>query len=93
MTSRSAARVHILDRGILRPGMMADVTIFDPATIRDVSTFDDPKHYAAGIIDVFVNGRRVVADGQITAERPGRPLRSHQPAMAPSGAKPEPMRQ
>jgi N-acyl-D-amino-acid deacylase len=75
MTSRSAARVHILDRGILRPGMMADITIFDPATIRDVSTFDDPKHYAAGIVHVFVNGRRVVADGRITAERPGRPLR------------------
>jgi dihydroorotase/N-acyl-D-amino-acid deacylase len=78
MTSRSAARVHIFDRGILRPGMMADITIFDPATIRDVSTFEDPKHYATGIVHVFVNGRRVVADGRITTERPGRPLRSHQ---------------
>jgi N-acyl-D-amino-acid deacylase len=79
MTSRSAARVHLFDRGILRPGMMADITIFDPATIRDVSTFEDPKHSATGVLHVFVNGRRVVADGRITTERPGRPLRSHQP--------------
>jgi N-acyl-D-amino-acid deacylase len=81
MTSRSAARVHLFDRGILRPGMKADITIFNPATIRDVSTFDDPKHYATGIVHVFVNGQRVVADGKITAARPGRPLRG-------SGAKP-----
>jgi dihydroorotase/N-acyl-D-amino-acid deacylase len=75
MTSKAADRVHLQDRGILRPGMMADITIFDPATIRDVSTFDDPKHYAVGVKHVFVNGTRVVADGAMTAERPGRPLR------------------
>jgi dihydroorotase/N-acyl-D-amino-acid deacylase len=75
MTSKAAARVHLNDRGILRPGLMADVTVFDPATIRDVSTFEDPKHYAVGVKHVFVNGRRVVADGTITSERPGRPLR------------------
>jgi N-acyl-D-amino-acid deacylase len=75
MTSKAADRVHLADRGILRPGMAADITIFDPAAIRDVSTFEDPKHYPVGIRHVFVNGRRVVADGKITAERPGRPLR------------------
>src|SRR3954469_25150503 len=75
MTSKAADRVHLHDRGLLRPGMMADIAVFDPAAIRDVSTFDDPKHYAVGIRHVFVNGRRVVADGAITAERPGRPLR------------------
>src|SRR4051794_15292925 len=75
MTSKAAARVHLDDRGILRGGMMADITVFDPATIRDLSTFDDPKHYATGVRHVFVNGKRVVADGAITAERPGRPLR------------------
>jgi N-acyl-D-aspartate/D-glutamate deacylase len=75
MTSKAAARVHVNDRGILRPGMMADVTIFNPATIRDVSTFADPRHYSVGIVHVFVNGRRVVADGRITDERPGRALR------------------
>jgi dihydroorotase/N-acyl-D-amino-acid deacylase len=75
MTSKAADRVHLDDRGLLRPGMMADITVFDPATIRDVSSFDDPKHYATGVRHVFVNGRRVVGDGAITAERPGRALR------------------
>jgi N-acyl-D-aspartate/D-glutamate deacylase len=65
MTSKAAARVQLRDRGVLRPGLMADITIFDPATIRDVSTFDDPKHYAAGVKHVLVNGRLVVADGAI----------------------------
>ena len=75
MTSKAAVRVHLSDRGLLRAGMMADITVFDPATIRDVSTFDDPKHYATGVRHVFVNGKRVVGDGAITSERPGRPLR------------------
>ena len=75
MTSKAADRVHLTDRGVLRPGMKADITVFDPATIRDVSTFDDPKHYSTGVMHVFVNGRAVVADGKITDERPGRPLR------------------
>ena len=75
MTSKAATRVHLADRGVLRPGMAADITVFDAATIRDVSTFDDPNRYSVGIRHVFVNGRRVVADGSITAERPGKPLR------------------
>jgi N-acyl-D-amino-acid deacylase len=75
MTSKAAARVHLSDRGVLRPGMAADITIFDPASIRDVSTFEEPTQYAAGVRHVFVNGRPVVADGAITAERPGRPLK------------------
>jgi dihydroorotase/N-acyl-D-amino-acid deacylase len=75
MTSRPAARVGLHDRGILRPGMAADITVFDPAAIRDVATFEDPNHYSVGIRHVFVNGRAVVANGAITSERPGRPLR------------------
>jgi len=75
MTSKAAARVHLSDRGLLRPGMAADITIFDSAAIRDVSTFEDPKHYSVGVKHVLVNGRRVVADGVITSERPGRALR------------------
>jgi N-acyl-D-aspartate/D-glutamate deacylase len=74
-TSRPALRVGLLDRGILRPGMKADVTVFDPATIRDVATFADPNHYSVGVRYVFVNGRAVVSDGTITDERPGRALR------------------
>jgi N-acyl-D-aspartate/D-glutamate deacylase len=75
MTSLAAARVGLHDRGLLRPGMAADVTVFDPATIRDVATFENPNHYSIGVQWVFVNGRAVVANGAITAERPGRPLR------------------
>jgi N-acyl-D-amino-acid deacylase len=75
MTSQPASRVGLLDRGILRPGMAADVTVFDPATIRDVATFEDPNHYAVGVKHVFVNGQAVVSDGAITDTRPGRPLR------------------
>ena len=71
MTSKAATRVHFGDRGVLRPGMAADITVFDPAAIRDVSTFEDPTHYAIGVKHVFVNGVRVVADGVITSERPG----------------------
>ena len=74
-TSRPAARVGITDRGILRPGFKADIAIFDPATIRDVSTFVDPTHYSEGVRHVLVNGRAVVADGKITSERPGEPIR------------------
>jgi dihydroorotase/N-acyl-D-amino-acid deacylase len=75
MTSRPAARVGLADRGLLRPGMMADITVFDPATIRDVATFDDPNRYSTGVKWVIVNGRAVVADGAITDARPGRALR------------------
>jgi dihydroorotase/N-acyl-D-amino-acid deacylase len=74
-TSRPAARVGIADRGLLRPGFKADITIFNPATIRDASTFEDPTHYSQGIEHVFVNGKAVVASGKITAERPGEPIR------------------
>lgn len=75
MTSQAAIRVGIQDRGIVRPGMYADLTLFDPATVRDEATFEDPKHYSTGIRHVFVNGRAVVSDGKITDERPGVALR------------------
>jgi dihydroorotase/N-acyl-D-amino-acid deacylase len=75
MTSQAASRVGITDRGLLRPGMMADIAIFDPATVRDVATYDSPLRYSEGVKDVFVNGRPVVLDGKITDERPGRALR------------------
>jgi len=74
-TSRPAMRVGITDRGILRPGMKADVTIFNPATVRDVSTFVDPTHYSQGIEHVLVNGVAVVSGGKITDGRPGQPIR------------------
>jgi dihydroorotase/N-acyl-D-amino-acid deacylase len=98
MTSQPAARVHLTDRGILRPGLVADITVFDPATIRDVATFEDPNHYAVGVRYVFVNGRAVVSDGRITAERPGRALRGpgwkgvRAPGATPRGSGPAPAR-
>ena len=75
MTSQAASRVGITDRGILRPGMMADIVVFDAAAIRDVATYSSPLHYSQGVKDVFVNGRPVVLDGTITDERPGKGLR------------------
>jgi N-acyl-D-amino-acid deacylase len=74
-TSRPAARLGMADRGILRPGMKADITIFNAATIRDVSTFVDPTHYSQGVEHVLVNGVAVVSAGRITDARPGRPIR------------------
>jgi dihydroorotase/N-acyl-D-amino-acid deacylase len=75
MTSLAASRVKIADRGILRPGMMADIVVFDSAAIRDVVTYKEPLHYSVGVRYVFVNGRPVVLDGKITEERPGKALR------------------
>jgi N-acyl-D-amino-acid deacylase len=75
MTSQAASRTAITDRGILRPGMFADIAIFDPARIQDTATYNDPLRYSIGVKDVFVNGKPVVLDGKVTDERPGRALR------------------
>jgi N-acyl-D-amino-acid deacylase len=74
MTSLPASRMGLADRGMVRPGMAADLVAFDPATVRDVSTYTDPLHYSEGIPFVAVNGQLVVDEGKITAARPGRPL-------------------
>lgn len=75
MTSQAASRVGITDRGLLRPGMFADIVVFDPASIRDVASYESPLQYSVGVKDVFVNGRPVVRNGEITNERSGRALR------------------
>jgi dihydroorotase/N-acyl-D-amino-acid deacylase len=75
MTSLPASRMGLADRGILRPGMAADVVAFDPATVRDRSTYADPIHYSAGIPYVCVNGQLVVDGGRLTDARPGRALK------------------
>jgi N-acyl-D-aspartate/D-glutamate deacylase len=74
MTSLPARRMRFHDRGLLRPGMAADITVFDPERIRDVATFEDPNRYSEGVSYVIVNGRVVLDDGKLTAERPGRVL-------------------
>ena len=75
MTSLAAQRVGLNDRGLLKPGMFADITVFDPATIIDRSTFEEPSQLATGVSYVFVNGVAVVDGGQVTAALPGRALR------------------
>jgi dihydroorotase/N-acyl-D-amino-acid deacylase len=75
ITSLAASRVNLLDRGILRPGMIADIAVFDAGDIKDPATYNDPLHYSIGVKYVFVNGRPVVWDSHITEERPGRALR------------------
>jgi N-acyl-D-amino-acid deacylase len=74
MTSLPASRMGLADRGMVRAGMAADLVAFDPATVRDVSTYTDPLHYSEGIPYVAVNGQLVVDGGKITDARPGRPL-------------------
>ncbi|HEX9147687.1 MAG TPA: D-aminoacylase [Thermoanaerobaculia bacterium] len=75
MTSLPASRMGLADRGIVRPGMAADVVVFDPATVRERSTYADPLHYSEGIPFVCVNGQLVVDGGRITGARPGRALK------------------
>ena len=75
MTSLPASRMRFFDRGIVRPGMVADLVAFDPETVRERSTYADPTHYSEGMPYVMVNGRLVVDEGRITAARPGRILR------------------
>lgn len=75
ITSQAAARIQLQDRGILRPGMKADLVIFDPDRVVDVSTFEDPHHFSTGISDVIVNGVAVLRNGEMTGALPGRMLR------------------
>ena len=71
MTSANAAKVHQFDRGLLRPGLAADVTIFNAATVIDNATFEKPHQYPTGIEYVIVNGRVVLEKGRHTGARPG----------------------
>ncbi len=74
MTSLPAWRLGLPDRGILRPGMKADVTVFDPERVRDKATFDNPHQYAEGFAYVVVNGQVIYEKGAMTSARPGRVL-------------------
>jgi N-acyl-D-amino-acid deacylase len=72
MTGLSAASMGLADRGVIRPGAYADLVLFDPATVADRSTFEDPKALSVGIERVWVNGVPVWQDGKATGEYPGR---------------------
>ncbi|MFZ5823074.1 MAG: N-acyl-D-amino-acid deacylase family protein [Bacillota bacterium] len=75
MTSLPAQRLGLQDRGLLRPGMKADMVIFDPDTIAEVSTYADPRRYPVGIQAVVVNGAVTVENGRLTGARRGMVLR------------------
>jgi dihydroorotase/N-acyl-D-amino-acid deacylase len=70
-----AQRMRLVDRGVLKQGMWADVVIFDPATIRDLATFEQPNQLSEGMQYVLVNGVAVIAEGKMTGARPGKVLR------------------
>jgi dihydroorotase/N-acyl-D-amino-acid deacylase len=75
MTSAVTTRLNIQDRGVLREGLYADIVVFDPATVADVATFEQPHQVSRGVRHVFVNGVAVLRDGAHTGAKPGRALR------------------
>ena len=74
MSSYPAERLKIWDRGLLRPGMKADVVVFDPATVGDRSQYDKPHQYSVGFRDVIVNGKLVLRQRGGDGGTPGRVL-------------------
>ena len=75
LTSLPTSNLGITDRGMLTEGYYADVVVFDPATIIDHATFEDPHQYSTGVVHVFVNGGQVLRDGEHTGATPGRVVR------------------
>ena len=74
LTSLPATNLGLDHRGFLKPGMFADVVVFDPNTIADRATFENPHQLAVGVKDVFVNGTQVLKDGEHTGAKPGKAL-------------------
>lgn len=74
-TSLPAQQVKLENRGLLRPGYFADITIFDPEKVNDVATFDDPNRTSVGFEYVFINGVLALEHDKVTGQMGGRPLR------------------
>jgi dihydroorotase/N-acyl-D-amino-acid deacylase len=74
MSASPAQRLGLVDRGVLRPGLKADIAVFDAASVRDTATFERPHSYAQGVTHVLVNGQIVFEHGAMTSARPGRVL-------------------
>ena len=74
LSSLPATNLGLDHRGFLKPGMFADVVVFDPQTIADRATFESPHQLSVGVKDVFVNGKQVLKDGEHTGAKPGRAL-------------------
>jgi N-acyl-D-amino-acid deacylase len=75
ITSLPADREHLYERGLLRPGFYADVTVFDPATIHDTATYEHPASLSQGVDYVFVNGQLEFDHGQLTSAKAGKAIR------------------
>lgn len=75
MSGLAAERMGLAERGLLRQGYFADIAVFDPSTVRDRATFENPTAISEGIRYVLVNGRFTLDEGRLTSERPGRALR------------------
>jgi N-acyl-D-aspartate/D-glutamate deacylase len=87
MSSAPAARIGLTDRGLLKAGMAADVTLFNPSTVADTATFQNPHQYPAGIEAVIVNGQIAILGGEYLETRAGRVLyRNHASFRAPAHA-------
>ena len=74
MTAFPAQRLGLADRGVLREGLKADIAVFNPDTVRDRATFEQPHQYSEGVSLVLVNGQVVFENGAVTTARPGRIL-------------------
>jgi N-acyl-D-aspartate/D-glutamate deacylase len=74
MTSLPAQREHLVDRGLLKEGYFADITVFDPAGIQDVATYTEPAQLSKGVKNVFVNGQLELENGRFTSLTGGRAL-------------------
>jgi N-acyl-D-amino-acid deacylase len=75
MTSMPARKIGITDRGALRTGNWADIVLFDPNTVTDAATYENPHIISRGVRRVLVNGRVAVEDGELTGELAGKVLR------------------
>ncbi len=75
MTGLAAARMGLANRGLIKPGYIADLVLFDPLTIQDRSTFEHPHQYATGVAYAWVDGCAIVREGVVTGNTPGRVLR------------------
>jgi N-acyl-D-amino-acid deacylase len=75
MTAQPASRIHLTDRGRIAPRMAGDVVVFDPATVADKATYEEPFQYPVGISAVIVNGAMALRDGERAPNHTGKPLR------------------
>jgi N-acyl-D-amino-acid deacylase len=90
LTGRPARRLRLQDRGLIREGYYADLVLFDPETVRDTATFDEPRQQAEGIPYVLVNGVPVIEDGHRTNAQPGHAIRRTNPPSSTADRRTEP---